>query len=186
MKQQEKIFLKKIQELLQDKYETRMVEDEGLNFILPHMGLNRGSVKAELIFYDEDCEIEGKESGVLQFYITVCTYNEKEEAELAVRLLELNGRSLLGHFNMYKPLRHVYYRYSLPIPDLEDESALETIFVVLSKLSSNLDYLYSYIIMISNQVSSITLNEYEGEMENLKKVLEIDPDFLDKMNEDET
>lgn len=177
-------FLKKMQALLQESYETKLTEG-GLIFILPHIGLHRNSVKAELMFYEEDCEIEGKASGVLQIYITVCTYREEEEAELAVRLLELTEHSLMGNFNLYRPLQHIYYRYSLPIPDLEYEGALETTLVALSKLSSNLDYLYSYLTMIGDHVSNITLEEYQEEMENLKKVLEIDPDYLEKLNNGE-
>lgn len=177
-------FLEKMNNLLKESYETKLTENE-LIFILPNIGLTRSQVKTELAFYDEDCEIEGKSSGIMQIYFTICTYHEEEETQIAVKLLELNEHSLLGNFNLYKPYKHIYYRCSLVIPDLEYEGAPETVLAALAKLSSNLDYLYSYLVMIGDNVSSITLEEYQDEMDNIKKLLEIDPDYLDKMNNGE-
>lgn len=180
MKKEQIEFLGKMQEILQTGFETKLSENV-LAFLLTDIGLHKSKVKAELMFYDEDCEIPGKESGVLQIYITVCSYREEQTNEVGLRLLELNTFSLLGNFNLYKPLNHIFYRYSLPIPDLAYEGAPEIIMAALSKLSVNLNYLYNYLTLIGDNVNSITLQEYQDEMENLKSVLESNPDFLDNL-----
>ncbi len=184
MNQQQKEFLKQMYQLLREKYEIRLNENE-LYFLLSDVGLHQETVRAEMMFYDTESTGQEPPYGMLQLYITLCEYREEEKELLAARLTELNQKTLIGHFGIYPPLHQIYYRYSLPMADVSAPAAQEMTCIVMSQMTDLLDYLYDYIVMIGDNASSITLEEYEAEMKNLAEILEQDPDFLDKLRQEE-
>lgn len=182
MREEEKIFLEGLEELLSENYETRMNENV-LAFVLSDLGLYKSSIKGELMFYSEDCEIEDKISGMLQIYFTVCTYSGGQEDELAVRLLEVNEQLTLGNFGLYEPYSQIFYRYCVLIPDLEAPDAFTVPLIALAKMAKNLDYLYNYMTIIGDSVGNMTLEEYRENMSIMIEEINKDPDFLDKLGQ---
>ena len=176
----QKAFLERVQFNIENDYETKLTDEE-LIFALPDLGLERRAVKTELIFFAEDCGVPDQESGILQVYITVGSYDPDLEEQLSVSLMELSQKCLLGHFGTYIPLHQVYYRYSVLLPDLEAVDAPMALWIALSKMSGNLGLLYDYVLAISNDKEAIGLDEYLHRFQNLQAAMEKYPDFLDKM-----
>lgn len=181
MKNVERAFLKAFYEMIKDTYEAKLTE-EGLTFLLPDLGLHKSSVKGELMFLDEDLELAGMHSGMLQIYFTVCYYNKEQTEQTAMRLVELNGRVNVGGFELYEPLGHVFYRYCVLLPDLTEQISFELLLAAIEKMTVNLDFLYNYLTIIGQNVNEFTLEEYREQMETIQQALEEDPDFLEKLD----
>ncbi len=176
----QKQFLENIQSMLEEKHQTKLSED-GLAFLMENVGIHSSSVKGELCFFTEDCGIEGVDSGILQILFTVSFEYRKDQTErLLARLDELNKRLMIGCFNLYEPLGHIIYRYGLPLPELDSPEASQLLFITLAKMSNAMELLLNYILMLAEDVDTITLDEYLEELDILRKALEEDPDFIKK------
>ena len=184
MNQAQNAFLEKLKVLLQDKYEISLT-DAGLLMILSGLGMQEEGVITELMFYPHVSEVEGDRSGVLQIYITICNYREENRIQTALRLAELTQKVNVGHFGMYHDTSVIYYRYCVTLADLESGYALQTVCVALANMSELLNYLYDYIIIIGDDVNAMTLDEYDEGMEELISFMQEDPDFLDKLRQEE-
>lgn len=180
MKPEQKAVLAQLETQLKALYETRLT-DQGLAFLLTDVGLHKSSVKGEFIFLEEDCGTEVP-SGILQIYFTIAEYHLKDYARLAMRLLELNGKVNLGNFNLCDDPMHLYYRYTLPLLDLNDQDAcVALVFTALTKLVTNLDYLYNYLTIIVDDLDAYTLDEYDAQMKDLLDAVAEDPDYIEKL-----
>lgn len=176
----QKRFLENIQSILNEDHRTKLTEDS-LAFVMENVGIHNSSLKAELCFFNEDCGIEGVNSGILQILFTVSLgYSKERTMELTARLDEVNKRIMLGSFHAYEPFNHIVFRYGLPITDLEAPDALQLLFVTLAKMSDELELLFNYILMIAGDVDTITLDEYLEELNILRMAIADDPDFVEK------
>lgn len=173
-------FLENVQSILNEDHRTKLTEDS-LAFIMENVGIHNNVLKAELCFFNEDCGLEGVNSGILQILFTVSLgYAKDRVTELTARLDEVNKRIMLGSFHVYEPFNHIVFRYGLPIPDLEAPDALQTLFVVLAKMSDELELLFNYILIIADDVDIITLDEYLEELNIIRMAIADDPDFVEE------
>ncbi|MBQ8687622.1 MAG: hypothetical protein IJ512_03605 [Ruminococcus sp.] len=184
MNQAQNEFLEKLKVLLQDQYEISRT-DTGLLMILPGLGMQEEGVAAELMFYPHVSEVEDDRSGVLQIYITVCNYREENAVQTTLRLEELTKRANVGHFGLYHDASIIYYRYCVTLADIESRYALQTVCVALANMSELLNYLYDYIVIMGDDVNAMTLEEYDEGMDELITFMQEDPDFLDKLRQEE-
>ncbi len=71
------------------------------------------------------------------------------------------------------------------IPDLEAPDAFTVPIVALAKMTKNLDYIYNYMTIIGDSVGNMTLAEYRENMSIMIEEISKDPDFLDKLNQED-
>ena len=166
----QKVFLKQMQEILSEHYETKL-EEESFIFLLSDVGLRQSKVRGDMLFYEEDCDLGEQPSGLLQLYFTVAEYQEKDTVVLQQRLAEVTEKALLGHFGLYEPLHHIYYRDTVLLPDLNHPISHQMTCIALAKMAAVLEGYYNYFTIIGQDVSAITLDGYIAEMRNLQEVM---------------
>lgn len=180
MKPIEKAFFEKLADIMKKEYEVE-VTDTQMNVLIPGIGLHERTLKAELVFRDEDCGIESGEAGILQIFIGICRHQPNQEAAFKEKIVELNHELNLGAFHVYVPMTHVYYAYDVILPDMTTEYSILSVMIALMKMTENLGYLYNYLIIIGSDAESMTLAQYEEEMENARLLMEENPELYEQI-----
>ena len=180
MTNEQKKFLDYMNDQLKEMVETRQ-SDSILAVLLKDVGLHQATVKGEFMFLDEDCDTETP-SGLLQAYFSVAEYRLNDYIHLSMRLIELNSKVNIGQFCLCKDPVHIYYRCSIPLVDLNDlDSCAQLVFVTLTKMTANLNFLYNYLTIIADDADAYTLEEYDAQMRDLLNAIEEDPDYIEKL-----
>ncbi len=180
MTAEQKHFLGTLETTLKEIHETHL-NDQELVFILKDVGLHKAKIKGEFIFLEEDCNTETP-SGILQIYFSLAEYRLADYPRLCMHLTELNNRVNLGHFSLFDDPLHIFYRYNIPLIDLSNEdSCLALVFTALTKMVTNLDFLYNFVTIIADDVDAYTLDEYDAQMKDLLDAVAEDPDYIEKL-----
>ncbi|MBQ3566044.1 MAG: hypothetical protein IJA12_02580 [Oscillospiraceae bacterium] len=172
-------FLEQMKEIIQTKYEV-FIEHGILSFVMPEIGISQSEIFGNLLFFNEDCGIPNKSTGMLQIFITVGKYNRANKKALSERIVELNSQIVIGHFSLVEEPEHICYRYTVPVMDLNDRLYLELASLSLDKMIAILNGVFNYLLIIADDVNEITFENYIEEMKNLEEVMK-DPEAVNEI-----